>query len=208
MPSLEFNSLALIGIQIELEDTLRRFGSGVLAESLDAAFLQRLSIRELILALAPLDRGADEGSHAALAALTKLRSSLDNAVTVQMREDQCRPLLLRTQPRSVMTSKCREAILLTGATGFFGPFLLHELLRQTAAKVYVLVRAPGSKQAMERIETTLRNARMLTATSYRMLSDRVHPVCGDLSLPQWGLADDEWSKLAHCIGEISTMAHA
>ena len=42
-------------------------------------------------------------------------------------------------------SKETAAVLLTGATGFLGAFLLHELLRQTQAVVYCLVRAASAE---------------------------------------------------------------
>ena len=95
-----------------------------------------------------------------------------------------------------------EAILLTGATGFFGPFLLDALLRQTDADIHVLVRATSPEHAMERVEAALKNARVLTSAHRRMLDLRVRPVCGDLSLPRWGLTDGQWSDLAHCVGEV------
>ena len=43
------------------------------------------------------------------------------------------------------------AILLTGATGFLGAFLLSELLRQSRAKIYCLVRAVDGRSARIRI---------------------------------------------------------
>ena len=196
------NSLALTEIQIELEETLRRFGSDALAEALDAPLLQRLSLRDLYSTLAPLDRGAKEGSPAAVAALKNLRSSIDDAVYAKMLEDVHRPLPAEAHPRSVQASKDRDAILLTGATGFFGPFLLDALLRQTNADIHVLVRATSPEHAMERVEAALENARVLTSAHRRMLDLRVRPVCGDLSLPRWGLTDGEWRDLAHCVGEV------
>ena len=41
-----------------------------------------------------------------------------------------------------------ENILLTGATGFFGSFILREVLDRTAAKVFCVVRAPNAGEAM------------------------------------------------------------
>src|SRR4029453_5620531 len=48
-----------------------------------------------------------------------------------------------------------ERILLTGATGFLGAFLLDELLRQTAATVYCLVRSADEEAGRRRIEQNL-----------------------------------------------------
>ncbi|MGD7297595.1 thioester reductase domain-containing protein [Ralstonia pseudosolanacearum] len=90
------------------------------------------------------------------------------------------------------------AILLTGATGFFGPFLLHALLRQTARDVMVLVRARDPEHAMERIDDALRRA-YLPSPAPRT---RVRAVCGDLALPRFGLADEAWDRLAAETAEV------
>src|SRR5207249_4689781 len=81
------DSLALTEIQAELEDALRRFGFGALAESLDAPLLQRLSMRDLLSALASLDHGLADRPRLAIAALAKFRTSIEHAVHVKMRAD-------------------------------------------------------------------------------------------------------------------------
>lgn len=45
----------------------------------------------------------------------------------------------------------RPDVLLTGATGFIGAFLLHELLRDPGRRVHCLVRADGETQAWQRL---------------------------------------------------------
>ena len=42
-------------------------------------------------------------------------------------------------------------VLLTGGTGFIGPFLIKSLLEQTRAKIYVLVRSSDEKQGKQRL---------------------------------------------------------
>lgn len=44
-----------------------------------------------------------------------------------------------------------DDVLLTGATGFIGAFLLHELLEQTTGRVYCAVRAENEGAGMERL---------------------------------------------------------
>jgi hypothetical protein len=51
-------------------------------------------------------------------------------------------------------------VLLTGATGFFGPFVLSSLLRETPFTLHVLIRAADARAAMDRIKETLRRARL------------------------------------------------
>lgn len=215
LADLGIDSLALTEIQLELEDMLRRFGSGALAEALDAQLLQRLSQRSLLAALAGLDHGPDTGEQAAMAALDQLRNSLDDAIAARMLEDRARPLqgigdsapapLLSPLPAPQAISSPdgpRRAILLTGVTGFFGPFLLAELLCQGDDQLLVLVRAPDPGAAMARVEAALRRARLLTPALGAQLHARVRAVCGDLALSSWGLAPAQWQALAHGVDEV------
>ncbi|MCP4294552.1 MAG: non-ribosomal peptide synthetase, partial [Proteobacteria bacterium] len=47
------------------------------------------------------------------------------------------------------------SVFLTGATGFLGAFLLHELLLQTRADIYCLVRSANIEEGRKRIQNTL-----------------------------------------------------
>jgi thioester reductase-like protein len=92
-----------------------------------------------------------------------------------------------------------RAILLTGATGFLGAFLLHEILARTEATVYCLVRAGSPAEARERLRQNLRSYKLDAAPP-----DRLVPVPGDLSAPLLGLKQSEFDHLA---GVIDTIHH-
>jgi thioester reductase-like protein len=83
-------------------------------------------------------------------------------------------------------------ILLTGATGFIGAFLLDELLRQTSATIYCLVRAPDAVSAKDRIKQNLESYLLWDET----LNARVIPVVGDLAQPRLGLSAEQFNSLA------------
>lgn len=89
-------------------------------------------------------------------------------------------------------------LLLTGATGFVGAFLLYELLQKTTADIYCLVRASSREVA----QTKLRNS----LASYQLWQDNFHsriiPVLGDLSQPLLNLSETEFHTLAHQIDAI------
>ncbi|MCA1992324.1 MAG: amino acid adenylation domain-containing protein [Coleofasciculus sp. S288] len=85
-----------------------------------------------------------------------------------------------------------QRIFLTGATGFLGAFLLHELLRQTQASVYCLVRAKSLEDAKQKLASNLKRYLLLDET----LNNRIVPVLGDLSKPLLGLSQKQWSELA------------
>ncbi|HUE99363.1 MAG TPA: amino acid adenylation domain-containing protein, partial [Anaerolineales bacterium] len=83
-------------------------------------------------------------------------------------------------------------ILLTGATGFVGAFLLHDLLKMTDAQVHCLLRADDLEQGHLRLKRNL-DAYLLWDDTFR---DRIQPILGDLGEPQLGLADENFERLA------------
>ena len=84
-----------------------------------------------------------------------------------------------------------NAILLTGATGFLGAFLLFELLQQTTADIYCLVR-PNIASAKNKLQSSLESY-LLWQESF---SHRIIPVIGDLSQPLLGLSQEQFNSLA------------
>lgn len=89
-------------------------------------------------------------------------------------------------------------IFLTGATGFLGAYLLAELLQQTRADVYCLVRAKNCAEGQAKLQNTLKH--------YHLWSDdwslRILPVLGDLGEPHLGLDLEQFSRLAEKIDMI------
>jgi epothilone polyketide synthase E len=91
-----------------------------------------------------------------------------------------------------------DQVLLTGATGFLGAFLLHELLTRTKARVTCLVRAPNASAGAERVA---RNAAELGVWSDRFAS-RIEVVCGNLERPRLGLDQNVFEDLAARIDAV------
>ncbi|MBC7878685.1 MAG: amino acid adenylation domain-containing protein [Anaerolineales bacterium] len=91
-------------------------------------------------------------------------------------------------------------ILLTGATGFVGAFLLHDLLKQTSAEIHCLLRADDFEKGVLRLKRNL-NSYLLWDDSF---VGRIKPVLGDLGEPQLGLTDEVFEQLAH---EIDVIYH-
>jgi thioester reductase-like protein len=83
-------------------------------------------------------------------------------------------------------------VLLTGATGYLGAFLLRELCESTAADVYCLVRAESETHARSRLRSCLE--------SYDLWDDRfstqITPVNGDVTKPLLGLSPAAFDALA------------
>ena len=83
------------------------------------------------------------------------------------------------------------AVLLTGATGFLGAWLLADLLETTSAVVHVLVRAPTAEAGRERVRAALRGVGRASIDERR-----IRVVCGDLARARLGVSDAVWASLA------------
>jgi amino acid adenylation domain-containing protein/thioester reductase-like protein len=90
------------------------------------------------------------------------------------------------------------SIFLTGATGFLGAFLLYELLQQTPADIYCLVRAANLESAKNKIKNSLESYLIW----HESFSERIIPVLGDLSQPLLGISENEFQELAEKIDVI------
>jgi amino acid adenylation domain-containing protein/thioester reductase-like protein len=96
-----------------------------------------------------------------------------------------------------------NGVLLTGATGFLGAFLLQELLLKTQAKIYCLVRASGQKAAFDKIYENLEALSLMDDDRVAMaIPYRVVPVVGDLALPRFGLSEKDFRELSDKIDLI------
>ena len=90
-----------------------------------------------------------------------------------------------------------KRIFLTGATGFIGAFLLDELLKQTNAEIYCLIRnCKTPTKAKQRIFQNMQHYGLRDFAMDETLHPRIIAVCGDLSQPSFGLSESEFDILA------------
>lgn len=99
---------------------------------------------------------------------------------------------------AVSDVKSARKILLTGATGFLGAFLLDELLSRTTAEVVCLVRAGDELSAKRRVLKNLSRYSLAPLNA----AERIRVVPGDFSKPHLGLSTEEYQKLAKDIDVI------
>lgn len=94
-----------------------------------------------------------------------------------------------------------RAVLLTGATGFLGSYLLQMLLQETRLTVHCLVRAKDNRSACERVRASL--------DSYGLWNEdwasRIVSLAGDLVQPSLGLSRAAHDKLS---GSVDAVYHA
>lgn len=100
-----------------------------------------------------------------------------------------------------------RAFLLTGANGFLGVHILHELLRAQAGEVICLVRATDDARARERLGEACARYGLGSADG------RVRPLAADIEQPRFGLAPVVYDELArraltivHCAAEVNWAA--
>jgi thioester reductase-like protein len=197
------DSLDLVVFVHELKELLKDKGAEMLARQVDIGVIQRVSVAELFGLAEQLKRAPEE-------AVVHLRHSL-----AAFREEQCaaekqmmsndRKLIFEPPvPLPMPEIPMLNRVLLTGGTGFIGPFLMNSLLEQTRAKIYVLVRSSDEKQGRQRLRTAMESMGPCGVGLMEMFEARVIPVCGDLGQPKLGLTQDVWDFLA---SEIDTVFH-
>jgi amino acid adenylation domain-containing protein/thioester reductase-like protein len=100
-------------------------------------------------------------------------------------------------PENILEEPIPE-IFLTGATGFLGTFLLYELLQQTRADIYCLIRAGSLAEAQARIQTSLKRYSLWEDS----FGSRIKLVLGDLTQPYMGIESEQFARLAEKIDII------
>ncbi len=98
---------------------------------------------------------------------------------------------------------------MTGATGFLGAFLLIELLQQSKATIYCIVRAKTTEEAKQKLYAKLHEIDPVVATSTAVLGSekhkpRVQIVRGDLAQEWLGMAQSDFERLS---GEVEMILH-
>ncbi|MGI5282730.1 type I polyketide synthase [Nonomuraea polychroma] len=127
-----------------------------------------------------------------LASGTSARQEVDFAAEIHLPDD------VRPAGEVVHVADDPGEILLTGATGFLGAFLLRDLLRSTRATVRCLVRAPDEATARERLRANLEWFRVWD----EMDPERISVVVGDLAAPRLGLSEADFDDLAKSVDVV------
>ena len=104
-----------------------------------------------------------------------------------------------------------DTILLTGATGYLGIYLLSELLSRTKAVIVCLIRATDTNHAFQRIKNNLEEQNI--SIPDEVLSQRCRFLKGDIVKPLLGFEEKEYNYLAsnidlvfHSAAEINYVA--
>ncbi len=197
------DSLDLVGFMHELKELLKDKGAELLARQVDIGLVQRVSVAELFSLANQLESAPEE-------ALLHLRTFLaafreeQNALEMQMMREDTKLLFEPPAPLPVPKIPCPRQVLLTGGTGFIGPFLMKSLLEQTEATIHVLVRASDELQGKQRLRAAMHSMGSVPVDLMESFEARVIPVCGDLGQKSLGLMKETWDFLTT---EIDTIFH-
>lgn len=197
------DSLDLVVFMHELKELLKDKGADMLARQVDIGVIQRVSVAELFQLAAHLERAPEEAVEMLRQALTAFREE-QRAAERQMMSDDRKLLFTPPSAASLPENPSLNHVLLTGGTGFIGPFLMKSLLEQTRAKVYVLVRASDEVQGRQRLRAAMESMGPCPARLMQMFEARVIPICGDLGQSKLGLTPDVWDFLAN---ELDAVFH-
>src|SRR6204780_1868121 len=197
------DSLALVVFMHELKELLKDKGAELLARQVDIGVIQRVAVAELFGLAEKLKRAPEEALvhlRHSLATFREEQRAAEKQMMINDRKLIFEPPMLVPMPETPVPNQ----VLLTGGTGFIGPFLMKSLLEQTRAKIHVLVRSSDEKQGKQRLRDAMESIGPCAVGLMEMFEARVIPVCGDLGQPKLGLTQDEWEFLA---SEIDTVFH-
>ena len=145
------DSLDLVVFMHEIKELLKDKGADMLARQVDIGLIQRVSVADLFRLAEQLERAPEE-------ALVLLRHSLaafreeQRAAEKQMMSNDRKLIFEPPAPALLPEIPILNHVLLTGGTGFIGPFLVKSLLEQTRAKIYVLVRSSDEQSGQAKTE--------------------------------------------------------
>ena len=197
------DSMDLVVFMHEIKELLKNKDADMLARQVDIGLIQRVSVAELF-------RLAEQLEHAPEGALVPLRQYLaafrdEQRAAEQRMMSHDRKLIFEFPARAAMPkTPILTNVLLTGGTGFIGPFLMKSLLEQTRANIHVLVRSSDEHQGKQRLRAAMESIGPCPARLMQMFETRVIPVCGDLGHKDLGLTPEVWDGLAN---EIDTVFH-
>jgi len=197
------DSLDLVVFMHELKELLKDKGAELLARQVDIGVIQRVSVADLFRLAEQLEQAPDEAIDLLRHSLAAFRDEQHAAEKEMMSADKTLVFTPPT-PAPMPEVPVLNHVLLTGGTGFIGPFLMKSLLEQTQAKIHVLVRASDEAQGQQRLRAAMESMGPCPAGLMEMFDARVVPVCGDLGQPSLGLTHDVWDVLAK---EVDTIFH-
>lgn len=195
---LGIDSLALAELRADLQALLEEHGAGQLADEVNTRLLQRLTVAEFFRLMRRFGEESGQPLDALRQALDLISAEYEANEMAQMRADARLPLPALPPRRA----GAPRDVLVTGVTGFLGPFLISSLLGRTSHTLHALIRATDSEHGQDRIIAALRRAQLWSPALEAEVRARVHVVCGDLAEPRLGIGEAAFQRLAESVDAI------
>ncbi len=127
------DSMDLVVFMHEIKELLKDKDADMLARQVDIGLIQRVSVADLFRLAEHLERAPEEALVLLRHSLSAFREEQRAAEKLMMSND--RKLIFKPPaPALLPEMPLLNHVLLTGGTGFIGPFLVKSLLEQTRAK--------------------------------------------------------------------------
>ncbi|MDJ1137455.1 amino acid adenylation domain-containing protein [Streptomyces iconiensis] len=136
-----------------------------------------------------------------LEALRSAPGSAQPRRRIDFEQEAALPAHLRFDAPLACEPTAPQRVLLTGATGFLGVFLLDRLVAAGIPEVWCLVRGDTQEHVLRRIAGRMRRYGL----DYESVADRVVPVVGDVTEPRFGLGEEGFDHLAR---RVDTIVHS
>lgn len=195
---LGIDSLALAELRTDLQALLEEHGAGELVQDVNTRLLQRLTVAEFFRLMREFGEESGRPLDSLRESLDRISAEYEEYEATRMRADAQLPLPDLPPAKAGAPTD----LLLTGATGFLGPFLVASLLGRTSHTVHALVRATDAAHGLDRIVASLHRARLWSPALEAEVRARVRVVCGDLAEPGLGLSEAEFQRLADTVDGI------
>lgn len=202
------DSLKLAEFSHDLKEHIDLNGFNDLSHEVDLRLIQKIAVSELYQILEGLQSSNHLSRFSFKNAFTHLYKEHEKAEKEMMKKDALSSVVIERsfnfsdEKKKLYSENFSHGhILLTGGTGFFGPFLMRSLIDQNQEDIYVLLRADNVADGLNR----LREAFNLTNPSNELKENfekRIKPVCGDISQTKLGLEETDWDFLATNIHTI------
>ncbi|MEQ9378195.1 MAG: thioester reductase domain-containing protein [Imperialibacter sp.] len=189
------DSLDLVVLIHDVKELIKDSGAAQLASEIDARLLQEISVSEFFDLMEQFSTSSILAINRLKKTILKLQKEHNAFEQKRMLQDtklSFKPKTPQYDPAHLKSGK----ILLTGGTGFLGPFILKSLLQQTTDTIYVLVRADDEKKGLARLKEAFDLSNVPECEYLAEFQKRVVAVCGDLGKPQLGLDKETWDLLA------------
>ncbi|MGW4534275.1 thioester reductase domain-containing protein [Nocardia sp. NPDC004340] len=118
--------------------------------------------------------------------------AIDFAAEVRLADD------IRPADTVIRVATDPDHVLLTGASGFLGAFMLRDLMATTTAVVHCVIRGADEAAATERLIANLEFYRV----SGEVDLNRVRVIVGDLAAPRLGLSENDFDDLAKLVDVV------